>query len=126
MALTEKPEQFNFKISKNSATARWLANQRNKTRSVEFLIEWAIQNIGPGDLIDASVKQALTSGNITPASQPTIKSIDDSNGSIPKTIEPIPIPSKKEPTIKKETTSHNTVHSVASNIQPAILQNMLD
>lgn len=57
MPKTQK--QYPFKYEVDSDVGSWMAAQKNKSRSIGYLVEWALGKFGPQDLIDASVQEFL-------------------------------------------------------------------
>lgn len=55
-----KPKQYLFKFDRDSEVGKWMDVQQNKSRSLGYLIEWAMANFGEVDLIDASMRSTLS------------------------------------------------------------------
>lgn len=123
-------KQYPLKYDEGSDLGRWMQVQKNKSRSLGYLIDWAIANFGEVDLIDASMKQTFAKmGAQSSGASPETK-IDVPAEAPP--VEPVAVPTNKieqpQPNVRKNTTNTRTRDNfkpVTKNKKPGILDSML-
>lgn len=127
---SQKPKQYLFKFDKEGDVGKWMDVQQNKSRSLGYLIEWAMANFGEVDLIDASMRSTLA--GLKPISDKTTTSIADAQNHEPPAQTP-PVRTqtevKTQPNSPKVRTNSPTPRDQMSQItkpkKPDILSSML-
>lgn len=130
--MAENPKsqkQYPLKFDGDSDIGRWMKEQQNKSRSLGYLIRWAITNFGEVDLIDAAMQSTL---NTLPTSQNQSKDVvpqqtQPNVAESPKETNPTPQSSapKVRTNNQPEYKSHNRIDPVIKSKKPDILSNML-
>lgn len=127
---SQKPKQYLFKFDKEDDVGKWMDVQQNKSRSLGYLIEWAMANFGEVDLIDASMRATLA--GLKPLSDKTTTSTADAQNHEPTAQTP-PVRTqtevKTQPNSPQVRTHASTPRDQMSQItkpkKPDILSSML-
>lgn len=118
--MSNSQKQYPYKFETDSDVGRWMNAQKNKSRSLGFVILWAIQRFGEVDLIEASVKEAFNTETTTQSN--TLDYLEPKlNTKVPE-HEPQPISSKKS-----DSTNSDKFQALKKDThRPDILSNMLN
>lgn len=117
--MSNPQKQYAYKYDTDSDIGTWMSAQKNKTRSIGYLIQWAVKKFGEQDLIDASVQELLS-----PSSTPVLQ---QNQSSVNKTSVANAEPSNSANSANRDKTATtlSPPQAIEKTNQPGILANML-
>lgn len=102
--MADKKTQYPFKFDVDGPVHKWMQNQKNKSRSLEYLVKWAVDNFGEDDIIDSLMTKALRE-----TSPLNMSPVDASSKTETLSVNPQNTISHKQPDVMTSTEQHTVV-----------------